>query len=326
VDADATTILTKIDGHRSIEEVAVAVGYGVLEVTRIVEGLIGAGLVELERPRDAIGDELDDAIRQLSGHTPPSDIAPSHAGDGAGETQPAGGTTDLHGPLIEAALPSDPGEPATPAREPGTAQEVPSAGAAEDLRGEEEAQNARAADETGVSWDDLFGGGQTGGRPAARVADPPADPPADPTARGPERSAAPRSGQDAAGATPTRSDREESREESRTPVDPPPFFADTRRPETPSGGTKDEPTEPDRRPDRRSTDEDTDVSEFLRELSRLALGEDAPPTPRRSDVEPPPPGNAPRPAASHDEDRARRSQGPADTEHARRRRGFFGRG
>jgi hypothetical protein len=77
-------------------------------------------------------------------------------------------------------------------------------------------------------------------------------------------------------------------------VDPPPFFADTRRPETPSGGTKDEPTEPDRRPDRRSTDEDTDVSEFLRELSRLALGEDAPPTPRRSDVEPPPPGNAPR--------------------------------
>ncbi|MEX2548865.1 MAG: hypothetical protein WD638_01455, partial [Nitriliruptoraceae bacterium] len=342
-DADAATILAQIDGHRSIEEVAGTVGYGVLEVTRIVDGLVTAGLVDLERPTDAVGAELDNAIRQLSGHaalsdaspsytSPPdtstSDVSPSATGAEDDQDHLAAETDDV-GPLIEAELPhrpDGPGEPATAGRGTPTGPEVAATGEAHAARGTpdaheaREARDSREARETGVSWDDLFGGGDSAPSAGGATAPPPTTTPAahsDDDADADRRS------------TPV------TREGAATgsPIDPPPFFADTRgpdahRPDAADSHPADHRATPDARADRRSTDQDTDVSEFLRELSRLALGEDAPLAPRRSGVEPPPPAEAPRPTTREreDDERARRSPSPADSDHARRRRGFFGRG
>ncbi len=390
LDADAATILGQVDGHRSLEDIAVAVGYGVLEVTRIVNGLVSAGVVELERPWDAVGDELDDAIRQLASETSrsdtsspgwpasdtstPADPAPtsrpqddpasvgpattgpaqghaasvdpgSPAGDGGDDVVPPAATTDPDGPRIEAELPDDPEEPAPPAPERRPASEVPSPNTAE------ASPTTPAADDASASWDDLFGGDDTARSTAAPTAEPAPEPTTPPVA---EPIAAPST--DPAGPpatspteTPTDATRDptpgegsaESPGGSRPPTDPPPFFADTHRPQRSSSGPTSggvgagsgpdsvptaQPTGPAQHDDPASPDDGTDVSEFLRELSRLALGEDAPARPRRSGVEPPGPGEAPRPAADQDDDHPRRPHGPADSDHARRRRGFFGRG
>ncbi len=361
LDADATTILRQIDGQRSLEEIAVAVGYGVLEVTRLVDGLVSAGRVDLERAWDAIGDELDDAIRQLAEQPTPSDTASS---------RPA--PSDTSSSRAPAADPSTPDDPAS-----GSSGTPGDAGADDVVAPAAESPKPQAADETSVSWDDLFGGGDMVTAPVPADTDPSIeetpDPTEDPTTRpAPDRKAPDRKAPDrkaepttrptadpaadpAAGATagattepagiPEAPSAETPTDTPRgpnpSPADPPPFFADTHRPQPsstaptssassvasgPGSAPMDEGAGPKRHDDHGSTGDDTDVSEFLRELSRLALGEDAPPTPRRSGGEPPAAGDTPRPAADQDGDRARRPQGPADSDHARRRRGFFGRG
>jgi hypothetical protein len=70
LESDETAVLAHLDGHRSIRDLAVELGYGPFETARIVYGLATAGLVEVTEPAEA-SDATSDVL-------PVPEAAPAH--------------------------------------------------------------------------------------------------------------------------------------------------------------------------------------------------------------------------------------------------------
>lgn len=66
LEPDEFTVLASIDGVRSVRELADDLGYGQFEAARIVYGLTLLGVVEVALPEDEVGRALEDALQALS--------------------------------------------------------------------------------------------------------------------------------------------------------------------------------------------------------------------------------------------------------------------
>ncbi len=62
LEPDEFAVLASVDGERSIRSLASDLGYGEFEAARIVYGLSLLGVVDVRLPRDAIGAALEDAL------------------------------------------------------------------------------------------------------------------------------------------------------------------------------------------------------------------------------------------------------------------------
>jgi len=276
LEPDEFAVLASVDGDRSVRALAADLGYGEFELARIVYGLVLLGVVEIELPEDEIGAALDDAMA-YRGHVDPA------------TERPARTLTAVPDPAPEAA--SEPAEPAAPEPQPPPAAH----------RATPEAEPAAAE--------------PAAHEPAAEVADPSTARPV--PALEDDLAPAVRESPAAEGAImesdlPERSYSDVFRElrgleGDRPPPSPPPPAQDqapTAEPPptvAPDGGTEPAPRRPARSAD------DGDVSEFLRELSRLAI-DDQPSVPERPRRSPPP------------------ASEPRDDDSKRKRRGLFGRG
>jgi hypothetical protein len=282
LEPDEFAVLASVDGDRSVRTLAADLGYGEFELARIVYGLVLLGVVEIELPEDEIGAALDDAMA-YPGHDDPAPARPVRALSAVPDPEP------------------DP-DPAADA-DPDVAPEA----------------------DVEVATDDLAVTGH-GGAPE-RGTDPGADPapaasaleaPADraPDVTGSEDDLAPAVWESATAAEgsvmeselPERSYSDVFRElrglEGEPPSAPPPPSSD------PEPSTDEPVSEPPpeaeltpRRPARSA--DDGDVSEFLRELSRLTV-DDQPAEPER-------PRRSPAPSSDPKDDGKRK------------RRGLFGR-
>jgi hypothetical protein len=302
LEPDEFAVLASVDGDRSIRDLAADLGYGEFEVARIVYGLTLLGIVEMEAPEDPVGAALDDALAfveagaaVLAEPTEPEPSEPEPAEPEPAEPEPAEPARPEPAPAETEPAEPEPTVPGPSGVEPGSAARVsvdadaaaPSADAVADAGGEED----------------------------------------------PEASPRPR-----------RLDRETSRELAATLRDlaaaEPEAAASRPAASSPSvhqpPGTEDQTgvvveadldgvvAEPDDGPEpppaaSRPADKG-DVTEFLRELSRLALSDDeeAPPARETRRATPPP--------APRREPEPRRSGGSGKPEGKRKRRGLFGRG
>jgi hypothetical protein len=88
-------ILSKIDGHRSLKQIAAASGLSVFDVSKILYGLIATGLIRLREPAPA--------PRAAAKPAPAPAAAPAHAAGGPGHAAvpapAAGGARELLGRL-----------------------------------------------------------------------------------------------------------------------------------------------------------------------------------------------------------------------------------
>jgi hypothetical protein len=335
LEADEFAVLASIDGQRTIRELAEDLGYGEFEAARIVYALTLLGIVEIELPADEIGAALETAMLgvpwdtdQLLEEPPPT--APEDLGSpAAAPAWPADVSDAAHEPAeaTQAAAPSDApaGESAVPAEEPAAPAEVPAA-AGEDTADEpphpavapsappSAPPPAPASDEGPAPWEFL----PDPAAPAAASPDgedegfdwpAPSDEPVTIEAELP-----PPSYSDVIGElhrigdrepSEARSDRDETAGQDASEQQGPSPSADAPRP---PGGTDDGsvPEQPRREP---LPAPSGDVHEFLRELSRLALDEDAPEAPANR-----PSSRRDTPAPSGDD--------PDDAK--RKRRGIFG--
>jgi len=104
LDADALTVLTAIDDHRTLDEIARRIGYGMFDVAEVIARLYERGIVALTQPQVALPTRA----------TPPADPVPlstgptSAAGHAHGDTHtPATAPADTAG--------SQPAQPLDPA-------------------------------------------------------------------------------------------------------------------------------------------------------------------------------------------------------------------
>jgi hypothetical protein len=66
LEPDEFTVLASIDGVRSVRDLADDLGYGQFEAARIVYGLTMLGIVEVTLPEDEVGRALDEALHALA--------------------------------------------------------------------------------------------------------------------------------------------------------------------------------------------------------------------------------------------------------------------
>lgn len=268
LEPDEFAVLASVDGERSVRALASDLGYGEFELARIVYGLVLLGVVEIRLPQDEIGAALDDALSPPSGGlravpAPDEDVTPDEAPRPGEEPEPAE-------PLVADAEPAEPlvGEPAPlePVEEPAFWDEPevwePS---------EEDPIDAPAA--TAASEPD---------EPPTRPA------PSDVPATSMSDVLRELRGLDAASATEPA--RHQDGASSSTPASTTPSddVGQARDEATRSTGAADDdapgdPVPDEERPARRPGAGDADVSEFLRELSRLSVDDtpDKPPRPKR---------------------------------------------
>jgi hypothetical protein len=334
LEPDEFAVLASVDGERSIRELAADLGYGEFEAARIVYGLALLGVLEVQLPEDEVGAALDEAFAYFSEPSVEED-APGPAADeevvSDAAEEPAGEVAEVAEVAAGAEmadgeeLPSDGDEDGAPTQhleDPGTSDDVDVWVAAADEPDDEASSDVLEPTEQEASADVLEPTDE--GAPAARpdldddlgailtaLRDEPA--PADTSAAAP--TAAP------AEATAT-GDPEDTEATDEPPVEaddgsagwsflpPPPGAppaADDEEALRASPADEDDTTPAARSGGAASS---ADVSELLRELSRLAI-DDPPPKdepPRRSTDDDPPPQ---RPATPPDEAK-------------RKKRGLFG--
>jgi hypothetical protein len=244
LEPDEFAILASVDGQRSVRDLAYDLGYGEFEAARIVYALTLLGLLEVELPTDEIGAALDDALAYVSGQAPERDeaVGADEAASGDVAVSEAGTAGEpsatVPGAEVEEPAPWESWNPAPdPASEP-TAPTAAEAATAADATPADDAEPADLeADLPDLSMFDDFDGDVA-----------------------PEQ---PTSGPDDLGAEDETTDAAASQLEA-SAADPGPqsddagFFATTPAPPPPA------PAE----------ESDGDVSEFLRELSRLALDDE----------------------------------------------------
>jgi hypothetical protein len=113
----ATALLAAIDGRRSLGMLAEQLGFGGLEIVRVVAGLQALGLVQVATPEDEIGAVWDDVL--ANDHGPVASMPPD-AGNEAETPQPsADGTAAPPGSSVEdAPAPPEPTDPTAGDPEP----------------------------------------------------------------------------------------------------------------------------------------------------------------------------------------------------------------
>jgi hypothetical protein len=281
LEPDEFAVLASVDGERSVRQLANDLGYGEFEAARIVYGLALLGVVDIELPEDEVGAALDEAFAFFAevGEEAAGD---AHTGDdegGGDDGSPEARATPAEALTLDLPLP-EPSPPATPrAHEPMPDEEQPAGGAPLEELGELDEPEDReeleelAAEATppAAARDDLD---DDFGALLAALRD-------EPHPRDVSRFASPAAARAAAAAA------DEPVDEVATPADTGPTV---------------------RTPERA---DEADVSEFLRELSRLALDDASPPA------------GAPKPRPV-DEPPARTASKPADDGKGRRKRGLFG--
>jgi hypothetical protein len=315
LEPDEFAVLASIDGDRSIRQLASDLGYGEFEAARIVYGLALLGIVEVFPPEDEVGAAFDEAFA-AAGAPGRQDVPDT---DGTVDTDDGTVlTADLPFDLTDDARADD--EHVAPPEDglPDAGEEAPAAAA--DGPGPDDAV-------TGVdtSWpeDD-----DTTSPPATDVDAPPAaehapPPPADePPAAADGHRAGSEVDDLSSVLVPLPGSPGDERAPSSEWPDPPPA-ADHEKVSTEdddrSGddhaedGAPSAPQDPAVAAQAPRPPESGDVSDFLRELSRLALDDPPePPAPRR-EPRPPEPEPPPKPPTRDDPPR-------------RRKRGLFGRG
>jgi hypothetical protein len=105
LEPDEFAVLASVDGHRTIRELAEDLGYGEFEAARVIYALVLLGLVEVRRPVDEIGAALDDALAYEPPGQEDADRPPA---------EPVGATEPLEAAEpVEATEPLEATEPAT---------------------------------------------------------------------------------------------------------------------------------------------------------------------------------------------------------------------
>lgn len=311
LEPDEFAVMASVDGTRSVRDLAYDLGYGEFEAARVVYALSLLGLVEVAPPVDEIGAALDDALAYLGGQaaSAPTDAPPSAAaGPSPSAPAPAPGAPpaddDHEGidELTQAVAGFDAEEPAA-GSDRGGADDEPVAGAAElDWSASDEDEP-----EPWSSWD------QRVAPPEQEQRSQP-DPPAHHEGGGPEQ---PPQERTLEADLPDLSGFEELRLADRDEPAPPP----EPEPEPPAEEPAPAPPSPPSRQRFSPTTTDGDVSEFLRELSRLALDEEEE---EEDGAQAPaePPGQAPRQPPAP-EPRPRPAPEPRE-EPRKKKRGLFG--
>jgi hypothetical protein len=270
LEPDGFSVLASVDGERSIRELAADLGYGEIETGRIVHRLVLLDLVEITLPEDEVGAALDEAFAFLSGPTDDEpDLAVDDPSPEIGATADAGSEERAHPDVGEPAA-DEPGRDEPAAGEPGP--DEPAAGEPgpdEPAAGEPAAGGPHAVE---VAQDLEIAADDDPLEVEVAADDDPLEVDADTAADAGARDA----------------DRSGVEQDASAPA----AFGDA--PERPAG-TDDAPVT------------SAEVSEFLRELSQLAL-------------DPPPARPGPR-TRSEDPGSAR---GPASDDAKRRKRGLFG--
>ena len=354
LEPDEFAVMASVDGARSVRDLAYDLGYGEFEAARVVYALSLLGLVEVVPPVDEIGAALDDALAYVGGQAaeePAWEHAPAsghrvdtpetaHGADAPSPAPPAAdepdGAEEPHGLEVgDLAEEADGLDELTATvndfDEPSDDAEAPDEPAAR-----EPDWSASADDDPDVwsSLDELGGLGEPDGR---EDSPPPAPSPTahgdapEPTAHG--DAPGPTAHSDAPEATTQGEALEPPPEERTLEADLPDMsgfeelrLADrnekpTAAPTPPEPEPTPEDASPTSPPPRRWSPAaaDGDVSEFLRELSRLALDDDeeaddaqTPSTPPPADTRPP----APQPP--------RRPTPPPREEPKKKKRGLFG--
>jgi hypothetical protein len=323
LEPDEFAVLASVDGDRSVRTLAADLGYGEFELARIVYGLVLLGVVEIELPEDEIGAALDDAMS----YAPPGDAdptpEPSSVAPKPAAAEPAAAEPEPLRPVV-----SEPGPSVSePPTEPEIPAETPGPGSSADATGP--VSGPAAASVPTISPEDaITAAGEpvtqdpSGSAPAtseSAAGSPPddAESPPDEVGSPPDDASAGEPQGTSEGAVretdlPERTYSDVFRElrgldgGSATPSPPaPPSPPPSQPAEQPPEAASVQPEAAPRRPARSA--EDGDVSEFLRELSRLAIDE--------QQAEPERPRRSPPPASD-----------PKDDDSKRKRRGLFGRG
>jgi hypothetical protein len=307
LEPDEFAVLASVDGERTIRELAEDLGYGEFEAARVIYALVLLGLVEVVRPVDEIGAALDDALafeppggaRGLAPDDTREAPRPRSAPDAALPAHPPGDDETARWAVAHEGrpLPAAP-EPPAPATDATTsralAEDAP-ASEAPTRRGEPSEGPTAPTDERSAAPAGEGPTTPTDERSAVPAEEGPAAPPDEGSDRGLSAFAELRAF--TAG------------ESVDDPAPPPPATPSTdaegHLPGPPGDPGHDAGTAP--RAPRPSPD--GDVSEFLRELSRLALddgGDDTPPPPSSDATPPARPSPRPHPAPQRDEPKKRR--------------------
>ncbi len=379
LEPDEFAVLASVDGERSVRSLAADLGYGEFEAARIVYGLSLLGIVDVRLPRDEIGAALEDALglgevedlaggspatTDVEGHEPAEPAEPAELTEPAGLTEPA--DTQGEDPITD--LDPDDAEPpevwvsSEESREAGQ-PEAPVAEVA-DVGSDEPATELELEIEVEVD-DTSDAAGQHDQGPTAPPP-PPSEQPAEPLPGAsilpPPPPGSTRSRDDAEGTgRPDEPPRDEPRRKSGlgrglAAIIPPsaPGGADRSVDAAEPDGTEPDGTEPDGTEPRAGRDggespeatsaptqrgDDNDVSEFLRELSRLSLDPPetagAPKPPPRGGTSSSPPGSSgsssepspgsPSKSTSSGSSSSSSTSGKSGTS-KKKRRGLFGRG
>jgi hypothetical protein len=297
LEPDEFAVMASVDGVRSVRDLAYDLGYGEFEAARVVYALSLLGLVEVVPPVDEIGAALDDALAYVGGHAADEAAAEQASRATAAAEAPAPTTDEADGvdELAQAVAGFD--DPSDSTGAPAEDRELDWSASDED---EPELWSSLA--ELGDDVDD----DQEAPATDATAAEPqPAD--------APEASSAERA-RTLEADLPDMSGFEELRladRDQQTSAPPEPVEA---------APTAEDATPQQPAPRRWSpATADGDVSEFLRELSRLALDDEEedeaePPAaqPPPADNRPPAPQPPPRPAP------------PPREEPKKKKRGLFG--
>jgi hypothetical protein len=292
LEPDEFAVLASVDGERSIRELAADLGYGEFEAARIVYGLALLGVLEVRLPEDEVGAALDEAFAYFSEPVEEDDDDGAPVGDAPVAAEPDEDEPDADEPDADVPDEDEPHEDEPHEDEPH--EDEPDADEPVDDEPTIDAPAAAAPDEdtTGPrrDLDDDLGAILT----ALRDEPAPADTaPAEPTdADDPGAGAA----DDEDGPTTWF---------VAPPEEPAATAGDDQEPATTSGDADDGPA-----PAAAGPTSSADVSELLRELSRLAINE-------------PPQPEEPRRRATDDDPRPRPAAPPSD-ETKRKKRGLFG--
>lgn len=314
LEPDEFAVMASVDGTRSVRDLAYDLGYGEFEAARVVYALSLLGLVEVAPPVDEIGAALDDALAYMGGQAasaeapqptaaPPSPAAPAPAADAPAPAQDAPPADDHEGidELTRAVAGFDAEEPDAGDGRDGADTEPVAEAAGLDWSASDEDEP-----EPWSSWDEMA--------PPEQEQRPQPDPAAHDEGAGPEQ---PPQERTLEADLPDLTGFEELRLADRDEPDPAP------EPEPEPPAEEPAPAPPASSSPRRwsPTTADGDVSEFLRELSRLALDdedeeEDGPQAPAEPPAQPPRQPPAPEP-------RSRPAPEPRE-EPRKKKRGLFG--
>ncbi len=269
LEPDEFAVLASVDGDRSVRDLAYDLGYGEFEAARIVYALHLVGLVEMAPPVDEIGAALDDALSYVGGGID-DENAPWRSREESDRSAPG----DAPGSTAAAPAPAGPEDVAEPS--PRTADESFDSSIFDEVWGGGDGAGEEAGDATSEATPEgpapepwttgPLDAPSDGPVPAPGPAEEATDPPPDGSDSGPPPADGPDTTLEAD--LPAFSGFEELR------------FADRHRPDEPEAAPA--PEEPQqevqrqRSPRSPSPGAGGDVSEFLRELSRLALDEDDP--------------------------------------------------